>query len=126
MPPHPLDDATIPDSAELLRRIHPNWWVPDKRTGERRLSTAAFDNSTNGTGTSVVISADSSAEAVLQGYTGYGLASPAALPRQHGQGVRRVPDDRVPGHAQIEGEKPRSVKQALVGGCAILVRPLIK
>jgi DNA-binding transcriptional LysR family regulator len=123
---HPLDDRTIPDDAELWRRIHPRWFVLDEVTGERRVSTQAFENSPDDSGTSVVIAAESSEAMVMAGFDDYGLAMlTAGLAREQGQGVRRVPLPDVPGHAQIEGQKTRLVKKALAAGCRLLRRPRV-
>lgn len=122
-----LDDASISDAAELWRRIVPIWWVPDEKTGGRRLSSQAFENSRDGSGTSVVLCAESSEEEVLRGHDGYGLAMlTAGSARAAEQGVRRVPIDGVRGHAQIEGDKRRPrIKKMLVSACTIVVEPIV-
>jgi len=123
----PIDDTSISDAAELLRRISAHWWVFDDRTGRRRLSSAAFENSRDGSGTSVAIAAETSLDAQLQGYPGYGLASlPAGKAREQQQVVRRVPLDEMPWHAQIEGRKTGSIKKALSAACEILVEPAME
>jgi hypothetical protein len=38
----PDDDGSVPDSAGLLRRIHPSQVVQDHNTGRARPSSAAF------------------------------------------------------------------------------------
>lgn len=126
MPPHALDDPAIPDDADLHRRIPPIWWVPDERTGGRRLSTQAFENSRDGSGTSVFIASETTVDATMLGFAEYGLASlKASVPRAHSQGVRRVPVAGLPGHAQIEGRKSRGVKQALVSACQLVKEPVV-
>jgi len=118
------DDASIPDSTVLWRRINPNWWVRDESEAGRRLSSQAFHNSPDGTGTSVMIAHETTEAAVLRGYEDYGLAAlPARLPRDLGQAVVRVPLPDMPAHAQIEGHKSHSVKKALAAGCAIVRAP---
>ena len=119
-----LDDEDIPNSAKLWRRIFPKWWVWDDKIGGKRLSSQAFENSRDGSGTSVVLEAESTIEQVLHGHDGYGLAElPAGAARAAEQGVRRVPLEDVPGHAQIEGVKSGPTKNALVKACEILVAP---
>lgn len=125
MSPHPLDDPSIPDSAELWRRIPALWWVPDERSG-RRLSTQAFENSRDGSGTSVALAAETSMEELMAGFDGYGLAAlVAGTARAQEQGVRRVPRDNFPGHAQIEGHKSKAVKRALAASAVIRIEPTI-
>ena len=124
MTAHGLDDADIPNSAKLWRRIFPRWWVWDDRIGGKRLSSQAFETSRDGSGTSVVLEAESTIEQVLHGHEGYGLAElTAGSARAVGQGVRRVPLVNVPGHAQIEGVKSGPIKHALVKACVILIPP---
>jgi hypothetical protein len=119
-----LNDADIPNSAELWRRIVAIWWVWDEKLGGRRISSQAFENSKDGSGTSVVLVAESSVEEVLSGHAGYGLAVlTVGAAREANQGVRRVPLQDVPGHAQIEGRKSASVKRQLVAACRLIVEP---
>ncbi|MGH9202193.1 MAG: hypothetical protein ACRD2A_13270, partial [Vicinamibacterales bacterium] len=82
----PGDDRTIPDAATLWRRIHPDWWVLDKKTGNRRLSTAAFDNAPDGSPMSVGLADEMpGTEALLAGYEGYGVAAFTASVRCRAQ-----------------------------------------
>ena len=121
---HPLDDPSIQDSAVLWRRIPPQWWVADERSGGRRLSTQAFENSRDGSGTSVALAAETTLEIITAGFAGYGIAAlTAAVPRAFAQGVRRVPIDNFPGHAQIEGKKTNSVKKGLVAAALMIKEP---
>lgn len=120
----PLNDADISDHAELWRRIPPSQWVWDEKIGGKRPSTQAFDNSRDGSGTSVVLAEESTIEIVLQGHSGFGLAMlTAGSARNAGQGVRRVPIQGILGHAQIEGTKTKSVKKKLVDASKIIVLP---
>ena len=43
----PLNDPSISDDARLLRRIIPEWIVPDENTNSTRVSSQAFSNSTS-------------------------------------------------------------------------------
>jgi len=120
----PPDDADIQDSEELWRRIHPSWWVWDDKISGHRLSSQAFENSRDGSGTSVVLSSESSTEQVLGGFPGYGLAAlTAGAARAAEQGVRRVPIQDVPGHAQIEGKKSGPIKRRLVEASKVIATP---
>lgn len=120
----PPNDADILDSEELFRRIHPSWWIWDDKIGGHRLSSQAFENSRDGSGTSVVLSSESSREQVLDGHQGYGLAVlTAGSARAAEQGVRRVPIENVPGHAQIEGRKSGPIKNKLVVASEMVATP---
>lgn len=120
----PPNDPDIPDSEELLRRFPQNQWVWDDKISGHRLSSAAFENSRDGSGTSVFLSSEASPEQVLDGHTGFGLAAlEARSARAAGQGVRRVPIAAVPGHAQIEGKKSGSIKNKLLASCKIVKLP---
>ena len=122
-----LDDADIPDTAELWRRINPDWWVWDEKISGRRLSSQVYENSKDGSGTSVILSSESSIEQVMGGYDRYGLALlTAGAARAAQQGVRRVPVENVPGHAQIEGRKSGSAKNKLVAASTIVVVPFAR
>ena len=119
-----LDDASIADSATLWRRIFPKWWVWDERRNAFRLSSQAFENSRDGSGTSVVLADESTVEEVLGGFDGYGLAAlTAGAARAAQQGVRRVPLKDVRGHAQIEGTKSGAVRAKLVAAAEIIFPP---
>lgn len=49
------DDPTIADDAALWRRIHPTWAVADENRGRLRVSSAAFEDSPDGSPTSILI-----------------------------------------------------------------------
>jgi hypothetical protein len=121
-----LDDATIPDSAKLWSRIFPKWWVWDEKTNAFRLSSQAFENSRDGSGTSVILADESTLEEVLSGFNGYGLAAiTAGAARAAQQGVHRVPLVDVRGHAQIEGKKSGAVRAKLVSAAEIIFPPTL-
>ena len=120
----PPNDPDIPDTEELLRRFPQSWWVWDDKISGHRLSSAAFENSRDGSGTSVFLSSVASKHQVLDGHDGYGLAVlDAGSARAADQGVRRVPIEDLPGHAQIEGKKSGSIKNKLVAACRIARKP---
>lgn len=120
----PPDNPAIPDAAELWRRIVPAWWVADRNTGQRRLSTQAFENLED-LSLSVTIAAECAGRHVLlNGHDGYGLAAlSAGHARSCKQGIQRAPTENDPAHAHIIGEKPRSVRKCLLGGTSMLVEP---
>lgn len=70
------DDPTISDEAELWRRIPPWHVVSDQNSGQRRASSAAFDNDPDGSPMSVVLAAESGGPAAaLAGHPEYALAT---------------------------------------------------
>ena len=121
---HPLDDPSIPDSETLWRRVPVSWIVPDQRNGGTRLSSQAFEGSSDGSGCSVLLSSQAKLEDVFARHPGMGIAALQALyPRQIGLGVRRVPIPDEPAHAQIEGNFTHSTKKRLAAAATILVSP---
>jgi len=114
-----VDDTTIKDDEDLWRRIHPNWIVMDENAGARRVSSAAFDDSLDGTPLSVllekvVIETDRTAEDVMASYPRYPLASiTAETARANQQGVAQTPQKDEPAHASVFGPKTKSIKRAI-------------
>lgn len=98
-PEPPDDDPTIPDAAELWRRI-PIWqWTPDSsRAIGFRPSSGAFDDPE----LSVVIAHECGGgiETLLRGHEAFGIASfTAGFVRGLGWGIVRAPVAGLPGHA---------------------------
>jgi hypothetical protein len=113
------DDPTIHNDAELWRRIHPAWIVPDENAGRMRVSSAAFDDSRDGSPLSVLL-ADVVAqthrgpEEVLSRFEGYALAAiRAGTARSFGQGVARTPEPDEPAHASVFGPKTGKNKRGM-------------
>lgn len=130
MADHPYaDDPTIADDSALWRRIPPKWVVPDDNRGGLRVSSAAFDNSEDGTPTSVHLADVASSIGrgpadILQRFVGYGLASlTSGQARGCGQAVGRDPLPDDPTHGFIAGPKPRSVKKRLSSACVWVIPP---
>jgi hypothetical protein len=106
MPPD-VDDGSIADDADLLRRIRPDQIVDDKNLGSRRPSSAAFKDP--------ALSVD--AEPILQqhrldwtftlrGYQGYSLARfKAGAARAKGLPVVAKPLQDNPAHTEVHGKK---------------------
>lgn len=123
------NDPTIPNDAELWRRIPPHHIFYDENEGRWRPSTAAFENHPNGSPMSVllgemVLRSGRGPLDILTGYEGYALASIAAgLARQCNQGVAREPLPDEPAHAVVFGEKTYSVKKRFACGCGWAVGP---
>jgi hypothetical protein len=113
------DDRSIADQAALWRLIHPNWIVQDDNERGWRISSAAFDDSKDGSPLSVLLaeviaSTGRTADDLLAQFTGYGLAAiTAGSARAQRQGVSRTPRPNEPAHASVFGKKTGSVKRAL-------------
>lgn len=108
------DDPTITDSEE----IRPDQIVKDENLKRLRPSTAAFEDSSDGSPMSVqlsevVRSSGGNAETALAGYDGYALAGfTAGFARQEcKQGVEREPLQDDPAHAYVFGKKTDGVKK---------------
>ena len=110
--------------------IPPDLVVRNHNSGIDEPSSAAFSDSSDGTGMSVTVESTSRAKGVseqdlLRGYDGFGLvAIPAALVRQQGQRIVRKATPRDPAHAEVIGKKTRGVKRAFKRGAVWVVRPL--
>jgi len=123
------DDATIGGDAELWRRIPPEHVVPDNNQGGRRISSAAFCNHPNGTPMSVVLGqmvleADRDADSVIAGHNNYCLASiTAGLARELQQGITRSPLSEEPAHAEVFGNKSRSVRRRFAKEATWVIGP---
>jgi hypothetical protein len=125
------DDPTIAPSAQLWRRLHPSWVVPDENAGQPRISSAAFDDSRDGSPLSVLI-ADVVADSgrlihdVLAPFPGYGIAAmTAADARAARQGVARTPEPDEPAHGSVFGPKTGATKKAMARAARLLVRPAL-
>ena len=127
-----VDDQAIAAGAGLWRRIHPKWVVRDQNARAYRVSSAAFDNSPDGSPTSVLL-ADLVAETgrtandVLKGYEEHALASiTAARARECGQGVARDPIPEEPAHGYVFGRKTKANKRCLGQGAVWIIAPPLK
>jgi hypothetical protein len=123
--PSYTDDPTIPDEAELWRRI-PAWhFYYDPNLQRVRPASSAFDDDDDGSPMSVVLAAESAGpDSVLAGHTGYALAAfTAELARQCNQGVVRDPLPEEPAHALVFGRKTDSVKSRFAKRSTWVVPP---
>ena len=124
-----VDDITILDSADLWRRINPLWIVPDNNQGELRISSAAFDDSPDGSPLSmlhaeVVFSTGRTAQDVLSQLPEYSLASlQAGDARAQRQAVSRTPTEEEPAHVSVAGLKTKRVKKALASAARWVIGP---
>jgi hypothetical protein len=122
------DDRTILDPDPLWRRIHPDQFVSDGQSGWR-VSSAAFDNSRDGSGMSVSLGREAQAAGVdpslaLQRFPGFGMASVTAGEcRKLEQWIERDPTRADPYHALVNGCKPKRVQRELAKAAKLLIRP---
>jgi hypothetical protein len=107
------DDLTIPDEAELWRRIPPWHVIPDENIGDIRPSSAAFEDDPDGAPMSVYLADEcKDPQLALAGHEGFGLvAITAGLARQCDQIVVRQPVPGPPGHVVVAGKKTDSVRK---------------
>ncbi|MBI3696222.1 MAG: hypothetical protein HY238_15470 [Acidobacteria bacterium] len=123
------DDPTIPDQAELWRRIPPWHLVKDENLGRIRPSSAAFDNHPDGSAMSVLLGNEMTAagcgpEAALAGHERFALAAITAhLARSCGQGIARDPLPDAPAHAVVFGEKTRLIRKKLAMAAYWVIPP---
>ena len=122
------DDPTIGSEANLWRRIHPLWIVPDENGG-LRVSSAAFDNSEDGTPTSIHLEAMALnhallADVILKSFPGFSMAAlTAGDARRANQAVLPAPRIDDPSHGFIAGAKTKSVKRSLARACVWVGTP---
>jgi len=129
MPPIPgdedQDDSSIPDDAKVLRRIPPSHVVKNDSTG--RPQTRDFDNSPDGSGTSVRIWADGTDPLdVLKDHDDFGLVFITAKDiRDNDLGIilDPDPDPNDPHHALIQGKKKSGRKKRLASAAIWIKKP---
>jgi hypothetical protein len=120
---------TIPNEAQLLRRIPPWHFIKDENLGQIRPSSAAFDNDDDGSPMSVtwaemLAQISRSPTDVLTGHEGFALASiTAGLARECEQGVAPDPLPEDPAHAVVFGEKPKRIRRKLAYGSYWVISP---
>ena len=121
----PLDDPSIPDDAELWRRIPPWHFYFDDKLGRVRPSKAAFEDDVDGSPMSVILAAEAGPpELALVGHSGVALATgTAGLVRACGQRVARDPTPDEPAHAVVIGRKTDSIKRRLAREARWVVLP---
>lgn len=124
--PEYTDDSTIQNNDELWRRIPPWHLVPDEKLSQRRISSAAFDDSPDGSPMSVVLANESRGpNSVLRGHEeGFTLASiTAGLARECSQGVARKPLTEEPAHAVVFGRKTDRVRRRFAKEAKWIIPP---
>lgn len=128
--PSLVDDPAIGDTAVLWRRIHPAWIIMDDNAGQMRVSSAAFDDSSDGSPLSVlladvVIQTNRNAQDIVAKYEGYALAAiDAGLVRKNGQGVAATPEPDEPAHGSVFGSKTKANKRGMAKAAVWVIKPL--
>ena len=115
MPPD-VDDGSIADDADLLRRIRPDQIVDDKNLGARRPSSAAFKDPTMSVDTEPILHQHGlDWTFTLRNYSGYSLARfKAGAARAETLAVVHKPEPGNPAHTEVIGKKTQGVANRLV------------
>jgi hypothetical protein len=114
---HAADDSNVSDEAPVWRRI-PEWHaVPDANTGERRVSSAAFQDD-DGSPMSVILpSPGRDPSTALAELAVCGIAEfTAGFARSLGQVIVRAPEPDEPEHPYVVGHKSRATRRAFCRG----------
>jgi len=110
------DLENIPNSDELLRRIHPTWVVPDELLGSR-LTSQAFEDTRKPQKSPCSVSVRRLApplDALMAKYPDRSFAGLSAeFARSQQQGICLWPAEGEPGHAYLHGPKSSAIKNAL-------------
>lgn len=122
-----VNDDTIADSEQLLRRVPGDWWIYDENLGRRRPSTAAFDDLEMSVALeSSLRSRGESTTAVLRGHEGFALVSiTAQLARELNQAVARNPLPGDPDHAVVYGKKTDGARKRMSRQCLCMFDPTL-
>ena len=116
----------------LWRRIHPLWYVTSVDTGQRSITSQAYQNGKSSDHMSVSLADRQDApkspeEAVSGKYDGYGLVEfSIAFARSLEQGVSHTPTQEEPAHGSVTGKKTNAVKNALKAESTLLVKPRLQ
>lgn len=120
------DEPTIPDSAVLWRRIHPQHVVPDLKRGGRMISSSAFDDDDDGQPMSAFLAhVVGDPQALLVDHPEFGLvAFTVGQARELAQSVVHDVEGGGPGHVAVVGNKTHGVRKRLRAGSLWERRPL--
>ncbi len=111
------DDDSVRNEDPLWRRVVPVQMVTDAN-GASRPSSAAFENSSDGSGMSVTLGREARADGVtpqvvLKRFPRCRIASlTAGQCRDHKQKIARDPTKEDPHHALVNGTKTKSTRKA--------------
>ncbi len=129
--PQHQDDPTIADDDNLWRRvpIGSNHILFDENLGRYRPTSAAFDDSPDGSSMSIlieqiVLQSGRTAQSTMVGHDSYALASiTARLARTQNQAIVRDPQPDEEAHGLVCGKKTKGVKSKLAKGAAWVIPP---
>jgi hypothetical protein len=118
MPPH-VDDGSIADYFDLLRRVRPDQIVDDQNRGERRPSSAAFKDPEMSVDAEQILQQNGLNFAFsLRNNLGFSLARfKAGVARANNLPVISKPESDNPAHAEVHGKKTRGIANNLVAAC---------
>jgi len=122
----PAEIVAIADNCGLLRRINPQLHViPDKNTGQRRLSSGAFrDPRMSVDAECLLIALGKTHSFSLRGYENFYLVRiRAGFARGHGQQVEHRPIVGNDFHTEVIGKKPQPICRALRDNAEWVVPP---
>ena len=119
------DDPTIPDEAEIWRRIPPWHFYHDDTLGRMRPTKAAFDDDPDGEPMSAILATEAGdPTAALAGHEGFALAAvTAGVARQCGLMIVRDPLPEEPAHVLIVGHKTAGIMRRLARAAQWVVLP---
>lgn len=124
--PDIVDDVTIPDDAELWRRIHPDWIIWDDAVGRRRVSSQAFQDHPRSGMMSFCLSSEVEGPHVpLAGHPGYFLVGITAGERR-ALGFILSRDPPMPGeigHVWVSGPSKKKRRRPILDACRWIVAP---
>jgi hypothetical protein len=119
-----VNDPTITDDDQLLRRVPECQWVEDGAGGWRPSSAAFNDIELSVDIASTLHALNEPITAPLRGHDGYALvAISAGLARQHDQAVCRDPLHTNPAHGIVYGKKTNGTRKQLAKNSAWVVPP---
>ncbi|HEX8843078.1 MAG TPA: hypothetical protein VF791_00330 [Pyrinomonadaceae bacterium] len=110
-----IDDTNIPSDSVLWRRIPPWHYRYDENVGDKRPSTASFEDDMDGAPMSAYLAEECrEPEVALEGHEGFGLvAFTAGFARELGLKIVRQTVPGPPGHVVIVGKKTDSIRKKL-------------
>jgi hypothetical protein len=111
-----VDDGSIADDHNLLRRVRPDQIVDDANLGIRRPSSAVFkDPELSADSEDILLQSGSDWRFSLQGHAGYSLARfRAGTARQLGLPVIHKPLQDNGAHVEVHGRKAQGIANTLV------------
>jgi hypothetical protein len=114
--PTDVDDGSIADAADLLRRIRPDQIVDDKNLGARRPSSAAFKDPTMSVDTEPILHQHGlDWTFTLRNHSGYSLVRfKVGVARAETLAVVHKPEPGNPAHTEVIGKKTQGVANRLV------------